>query len=228
MARILVVEDTRDLAEAVQYNLQLEGHDVEVAADGNAGLKAARERRPDLLILDLMLPGLDGFTVLERLRADGFTPPVLVLTARGEEADKVRGFRAGADQYLVKPFGLLELLERVRLLLRRWSAQQTGDGTLRIADIEIDPARRDVRRGGRAVQLSPRAFDLLLALVRRRGAVASRLELMQEVWGHRAAILSRTVDAHIAELRRKLEHDSAAPRIVLTVRKSGYRIDPDA
>jgi two-component system, OmpR family, alkaline phosphatase synthesis response regulator PhoP len=230
MARILVVEDTRELARAVQYNLELEGHVVEVAYEGPGGLQAARDRRPDLLILDLMLPGMDGYTVLETLRAEGFTRPVLVLTARGEETDKVRGFRAGADQYMVEPFGLMELLERVRLLLSRWSstADDRADVTIRVAGLEIDPAMRVVRRDGRTVQLSPKAFDLLLALVRRRGAVASRVELMHEVWGHRAAVLSRTVDTHIAELRRKLEDDSAHPRVVLTVWKRGYRIDPEA
>jgi DNA-binding response OmpR family regulator len=230
MARILVVEDTRELARAVQYNLELDGHEVEVAYDGQRGIAAARERRPDLLILDLMLPGIDGYAILETLRREGFTPPVLVLTARGEESDKVRGFRAGADQYMVKPFGLMELLERVRLLLRRWSAagDSPGSAAIRIANIEIDPAMRVVRRDGRPVHLSPRAFDLLLALAHRRGGVASRVELMREVWGHRAAVLSRTVDAHIAELRRTLEQDAAAPRIVLTVWKRGYRIDPQA
>lgn len=230
MARILVVEDTRELAHAVQYNLELEGHQVEVAFDGPGGLDAARARSPDLVILDLMLPGMDGYAVLETLRAEGFTRPVLVLTARGEETDKVRGFRAGADQYMVKPFGLLELIERVRLLLHRWSPSRdpAADATIRIADLEIDPAMRIVRRDGQPVQLSPRAFDLLLALVRRQGAVASRLELMQEVWGHRAAVLSRTVDTHIAELRRKLERDSARPRVILTVWKRGYRVDPQA
>jgi two-component system, OmpR family, alkaline phosphatase synthesis response regulator PhoP len=230
MARILVVEDTRELAHAVQYNLELEGHQVEVAFDGPGGLDAARATSPDLVVLDLMLPGMDGYAVLETLRSEGFTRPVLVLTARGEETDKVRGFRAGADQYMVKPFGLLELIERVRLLLHRWSPTRdpTADATIRIADLEIDPAMRVVRRDGQPVQLSPRAFDLLLALVRRRGAVASRLELMQEVWGHRAAVLSRTVDTHIAELRRKLERDSARPRVILTVWKRGYRVDPQA
>jgi two-component system, OmpR family, alkaline phosphatase synthesis response regulator PhoP len=227
VARILVVEDTRELAAAMQYNLELEGHEVELAFDGPAGLDAARRRRPDLVILDLMLPDLDGYAVLERLRADEFDAPVLILTARGEESDKVRGFRVGADQYMVKPFGLLELLERVRVLLRRWGASgKVRPELIRIADLEIDPASRLVRRAGEPVHLSPRAFDLLLALIRRRGTVASRLELMQEVWGHRAAVLSRTVDAHVAELRRKLEHDSAHPAIVLTVWKRGYRIDP--
>jgi DNA-binding response OmpR family regulator len=226
MANILVVEDNRELAQALQYNLELEGHVVAIALDGALGLAAATEQPPDLLVLDLMLPVMDGYTVLERLRRGGFQAPVLVLTARGEEADKVRGFRAGADQYLVKPFGLLELLERVRLLLRRWSRTPDRE-ILCVADLEIDTAARIVRRQGEVVMLSPKAFDLLVALTRRRGAVSSRLDLMREVWGHRAAVLSRTVDAHIAELRRKLEADPADPRIILTVWKAGYRIEMD-
>lgn len=221
-----MVEDNRELAQALQYNLELEGHTVDIALDGALGLAAAREHPPDLLVLDLMLPGLDGYTVLETLRRTGFQSPVLVLTARGEEADKVRGFRAGADQYLVKPFGLLELIERVRLLLRRWSREPERE-VLRVADLEIDTAARIVRRNAQTIILSPKAFDLLVALTRRRGAVSSRLELMREVWGHRAAVLSRTVDAHIAELRRKLEDDPADPRIILTVWKAGYRIAED-
>lgn len=136
----------------------------------------------------------------------------------------MRGFRAGAN--LVKPFGLMELIERARLLLRRWGPAAAGAAPIRVHDIEVDPASRVVRRGGDPVHLSPKAFDLLLALLRRRGAVATRVELMQEVWGHRAAVLSRTVDAHVAELRRALERDSARPRIILTVWKRGYRVDP--
>jgi DNA-binding response OmpR family regulator len=226
MARILVVEDNRELALAIQYNLEIEGHVVSIALDGALGLTAAKELHPELLILDLMLPSIDGYAVLETLRRSGFAAPVLILTAKGEEADKVRGFRAGADQYLVKPFGLLELLERVRLLLRRWSRTLDHE-VLCVAGLEIDTAARLVRREGEVVILSPKAFDLLVALTRRRGAVSTRLELMREVWGHRAAVLSRTVDAHVAELRRKLERDPADPRIIVTVWKVGYRINPD-
>jgi two-component system, OmpR family, alkaline phosphatase synthesis response regulator PhoP len=226
MSRILLVEDREEMAEAVRYNLDLEGHEVDVALDGRSGLEAGLSGKYDLVILDLMLPELDGYAVLERLRAAHVDIPILVLTARGEEADKVRGFRAGADQYLVKPFGLMELIERVRLLLRRWGREPASSAApIRLRDIEIDVASRVVRRGGVPVHLSPKAFDLLVALVRRRGAVATRLELMQEVWGYRAAVLSRTVDAHVAEIRRVLETESAAPKIVVTVRKRGYRID---
>jgi len=225
MATILVVEDNKEMALALQYNLELEGHAVEVAFDGAAGLDLSRSARPDLVVLDLMLPGIDGYAVLERLRRDGLRAPVLILTAKGEEADKVRGFRAGADQYLVKPFGLLELLERVRGLLRRWCGDADERPVIHVRDVEIDLAARVVRRADEEVVLSPKAFDLLVALARRNGAVGTRLDLMREVWGHKAAVMSRTVDAHVAELRRKLDRERDGPELVVTVWKSGYRLN---
>lgn len=221
---ILIVEDNAQLAAAICYNLEMEGYRVVHVADGPGGLEAARAGTPDLLILDVMLPGLDGFTILERLRGEGFEAPVLMLTARGEEADKVRGFRAGADQYLTKPFGLLELIERVKLLLRRRQVRFAGRERHTFGDIVVDVAARSVRRGGQEVSLPPKAFALLHALILRDGAAATRLELMKEVWGHRGAVLSRTVDAHVAHLRRKLENDPDSPRHILTVSKVGYRL----
>jgi DNA-binding response OmpR family regulator len=227
MARILVIEDNHDLAFGLRNNLEIEGYDVDVAADGPAGLARAREARPDLIVLDLMLPGMDGYRVLRSLREDGLTAPVLILTARGEEADKVRGFRLGADDYVTKPFGLLELMARVEALLRRSGAEPRGSAAppARFGEVEIDVATRTVRRAGQPVALTPMEFDLLVALARRRGALASRVELLKEVWGHSSAVLTRTVDTHIAELRRKLERDPSAPRHILTVRKVGYRLE---
>jgi DNA-binding response OmpR family regulator len=226
--RILVVEDNRDLAFGLRNNLEIEGYEVETAANGRAGLAAFARANPDLLILDLMMPEMDGFRVLRSLRQEGHTTPILVLTARGEEADKVRGLRLGADDYVTKPFGLLELLARVEALLRRAQTGRSpsGDvmGVQRFGVIEVDPAARTVRRASQSVELAPKEFDLLLALLRARGAVVPRLRLMQEVWGYSAAVVSRTVDTHIAELRRKLEQDPATPRHILTVRKTGYRI----
>ncbi|HVL66524.1 MAG TPA: response regulator transcription factor [Vicinamibacterales bacterium] len=226
MTRVLIIEDNHDLAFGLRNNLEIEGYTVDVAADGPSGLSAARQSPPDLVVLDLMLPGMDGYRVLRQLRDDGFSMPVLILTARGEEADKVLGFRLGADDYVTKPFGLLELLARVEALLRRTRAagRPAAPPVHRFGDVEVDESTRAVRRGGREVPLTPMEFDLLVALLRRRGAVASRLELLTEVWGHSSAVMTRTVDTHIGELRRKLEADPATPKHILTVRKAGYRL----
>jgi DNA-binding response OmpR family regulator len=221
-----VVEDNPDLAFGLRNNLEIEGYEVEVAQDGPRGLDRARESLPDLVILDLMLPGLDGYRVLRTLRSEGFQQPVLILTARGEEADKVMGFRLGADDYVTKPFGVLELLARVEALLRRVTRHETNGTSARdrFGDVEVDRASHAVFRQGAAVSLAPLEYQLLIALYDRRGAVVSRHDLMREVWGHSAMVVSRTVDTHILELRRKLESDPARPRHILTVRKAGYRL----
>jgi len=227
MTKILVVEDNADLAYGLKNNFEIEGYAVEVVEDGATGLLRARSGEPDLIVLDLMLPELDGYRVLRGLREEGVNVPVLILTARGEEADKVLGFRLGADDYVTKPFGVLELMARVSALLRRSAAAAAAPARAAVehfGDVEIDTAARLVRRGGEEIALTPMEFDLLLALLRRRGAVASRLDLLREVWGHTSAVLTRTVDTHIAELRRKLEGDPSVPRHILTVRKAGYRL----
>lgn len=228
---ILIVEDNPDLAYGLRTGLEIEGYEVAVAEDGETGLARAKQWLPDLVILDLMLPGMDGYRVLRSLRDDGLEMPVLILTARGQEADKVLGFRLGADDYVTKPCGVLELLARVGALLRRSRMSersvQAGLETMeRFGDVEINPASRTVTKKGEVVALSPKEFDLLLTLIRRRGAVASRVELLREVWGHRVEVMTRTVDIHIAELRRKLEDDPSAPRHILTVWKAGYRLEP--
>jgi len=227
--RVLVVEDNADLAYGLRNNLEIEGYKVDVAGDGTRGLALARTAGPDLIILDLMLPGMDGFRVLRALRDEGRRLPILVLTARGEESDKVRGLRLGADDYVTKPFGVLELLARVEALFRRAGAAAVTPATLaereRFGDVEVVPASRAVLRQGKAVTLTPKEYDLLIALLRRQGAVASRTELLTEVWGYSASVLSRTVDTHVAELRSKLEQDAAQPKHILTVRKAGYRLE---
>jgi len=230
MTRVLVVEDNVDLAFGLQTALEIEGYEVEVATDGRAGLARAREVEPDLVVLDLMLPELDGYSVLREARRTGLDMPVLILTARGEESDKVLGLDWGADDYVTKPFGTQELLARVRALLRRPRAEEEEPevqlAVERIGAIEIDPATHSVLKDGEPVSLTPKEFDLLLALVRRRGAVATRLELQKEVWEYEADVMTRTVDMHVAELRRKLEANPAKPRHILTVRKVGYRLEP--
>ena len=226
LAQILLIEDNEDLAFGLRNNLEIEGYGVEVVGDGAVGLARARALRPDLVVLDLMLPGLDGYRVLREMREEGLSMPVLILTARGEEADKVRGFRLGADDYVTKPFGVLELMARVEALLRRSGIGLMPAATIptRFGDVDVDVATRTVRKGGRMVALTAMEFNLLLALLERRGAVISRLELLKEVWGHASSVVTRTVDTHVAELRRKLEDDASRPRHLLTVRKAGYRL----
>jgi DNA-binding response OmpR family regulator len=224
--RILIIEDNPDLAFGLRATLEIEGYVVDVAADGRTGLASVRSGHPDLIILDLMLPEMNGYQVLRSLRENNDQTPVLILTARGEEADKVLGFRLGADDYVTKPFGRLELSARVAALLRRSGGVRPPSSAAveSFGDVEVHPASRTVLRGGDAVALTPKEFDLLLALIRRRGAVASRHELLREVWDHHAVVMTRTVDIHIAELRRKLEEDSSNPRHILTVWKAGYRL----
>jgi len=229
VTRILVVEDNEDLAFGLRNNLEIEGYEVATAKDGKLGLSTFQRVRPDLVILDLMLPEMDGFRVLRTLRENGHATPILVLTARGEESDKVRGLRFGADDYVTKPFGLLELLARVEALLRRAHSGRGGpdstpDEIFRFGSVAVDPAARTVHRDSQAIELAPKEFDLLICLLKARGAVVSRLRLLREVWGYSSAVVTRTVDTHIAELRRKLEQNPSSPQHIITVRKSGYRI----
>lgn len=228
MSRILIIEDNPDLAFGLRKTLEFEGYEVDIAEDGPTGLERARAGAHELIVLDVMLPGMDGFAVLKRLRGSGGQVPVLVLTARGDEADVVRGFEHGADDYVTKPFSTLELAARVRALLRR-STTAADEAESRIESfggVEIDTGSRTVHRDGEKVMLTPKEFDLLVALVRRRGDVASRTELLKEVWRYaNADIMTRTVDIHVAELRRKLERDASQPRHILTVRKAGYRLE---
>ncbi len=228
MKRILVIEDNVNLSYGIRNNLEIEGYEVEVASDGESGMASARASSPDLIVLDLMLPDMDGFRVLRGLRQSGQRAPILILTARSIESDKVRGLKLGADDYVTKPFGIPEFLARVEALLRRTNhtTERTGlKTTERFGVVRVDSLRRSVVRGGKAVALTPKEFDLLTALLRRRGAVASRRELLREVWGYPSSVSTRTLDTHVAELRRKLEEDPSAPRHIVTVRKTGYRLE---
>lgn len=227
MSRILIVEDNEDLAFGLRRTLEFEGYEVDVAEDGETGLEKVESFGPELILLDLMLPGKGGFQILRELREDGSRVPVLVLTARGEESDVVLGFDSGADDYVTKPFSTLELLARVRALLRRGRKGGGGiaDQAWGFGEIEVNPASRTVVRAGEPVRLTPKEFDLLTALFERQGAVASRAELLDEVWDYaNTDVPTRTVDIHMAELRRKLEEDPSDPTFLLTVRKAGYRL----
>jgi len=226
VSRILVVEDERNLALGLRANLEVEGHEAIVAHTGEAALAEAAAHTPDVIILDLMLPGMDGYEVLSTLRARGVNAPVLILSARAEEIDRVRGFRAGADDYVTKPFGVMELMLRVQALLRRANPASAASTVWKIGDVEVDTARRLVRRNGEEVSLTPRAFELLLELLGNADRPLTRHDLLRTVWGYDNSVTTRTVDAHIAELRRKLERDASDPQHILTVHKVGYRLRP--
>lgn len=230
--RILIVEDDATLLDVLKYNLLREGYGVLTAVDGVQALEVARSDKPDLVVLDIMLPKLDGLEVCRILRKD-MTVPILMLTAKTEEIDKVVGLELGADDYLTKPFSLRELLARIRAMLRRVEMvrqealpkQETVPQTIKIADLEIDFARHQVSRSGLALDLSSREFDLLAFLVRNRGQVFSRDHLLEKVWGYDYAGDSRTVDVHIRWLRQKVEDDPAHPRHLLTLRGVGYKFE---
>jgi two-component system alkaline phosphatase synthesis response regulator PhoP len=225
MTRVLVVEDNADLAFAVTTALQSEGFDVSVACTGPDGVDRARERDADLIILDLMLPGFDGYRVIRTLRGDGIETPILVLTARGEEADKVKGLRLGADDYVTKPFGAMELLARVDALLRRSRISAPAPVLDRFGEVEVNRAARTVKRRGGPVALTPKEYDLLIALMDRAGTVVPRGDLGSAVWRYQQDVSTRTVDIHVSELRAKLEPNPAQPVSIITVRKTGYRFE---
>ncbi|HVF40312.1 MAG TPA: response regulator transcription factor [Gemmatimonadaceae bacterium] len=230
MARVLIVEDSAELAAAIKHNLEFEGYEVLVAADGVSGIDAVRSFAPDLIILDVMLPGADGFQVLRTIRQDGVVTPVMMLTALGEEADQVRAFRLDADQYVTKPFRLVELLERIAMMLRRSAvtgapAGKPAGDVLRFGDVSADPASRKVTKAGVEISVTPRALDLLFALAARPGVVFTRQDLLRLVWKHQADVVTRTVDSHISELRQKLEDRPDEPKHIVTVWKAGYRFE---
>jgi DNA-binding response OmpR family regulator len=227
---ILIIEDNETLALGLRTSLEVEGYKVTCVTDGSEALTWLDQHTPDLIVLDLMLPGLNGFEVLRRYRGRGGRAAVLILSARDQEVDKVQGFRIGADDYVVKPVGVLELLARVEAIIRRVSltANGTGDGPPRtalhrFADVLVDLRTRTVLRGGNSVDLSPMEFDFLAYLIESGGDIVSRETLMQQVWRYSIGVTSRTVDLHVARLRNKLEPDPAQPRHLITVRKAGYR-----
>ena len=222
MSRILLVEDSQDLADGLINNLEMEGHEVVHVARGDEAVEAFRSSRPQLVVLDMMLPVMDGFSVLERIRADDGETPVLCLTARGAEVDKVRALRSGADDYVTKPFGLMELLARVEALLRRFTPKTVS--VIELGEVSINVPDRTVLHHGKPVALSPKEFDLLLTLAMRPNEVISRQRLMKEVWGHGGRVVSRTVDTHVATLRSKLEEDPAHPKLIVTSWKAGYKL----
>jgi DNA-binding response OmpR family regulator len=222
-----VIEDNRNLATGLRNNLEIEGYTVDVAVDGASGLAAARASSPDLIILDLMLPEMDGYRVLRTLREEGVDTPVLILSARGEEADKVLGFHLGADDYVPKPFSPRELLARLRAVMRR--AQPAASGAeIVLGRLAIDVGARQVRVGSEPADLTGLEFDILLALARRPGRVVPRETLLGEAGRQDVTVSDRTVDVHVSHLRRKLGDDPKTPRLIKTVRGVGYVLSPEA
>jgi DNA-binding response OmpR family regulator len=223
--RILVVEDDATIRSGLRDALRSEGYEVLEAADGREGLDKGLREDPDLIILDLMLPGIDGTEVLRRLRKDAVETPVLVLTARGLEEDRVKGFALGADDYVVKPFSLAELLARVASRLRAWDRERglSGRRMLRLGGVVVDFAARTARKGDEEINLTPTEIDLLSFLAERRGKAVSRAEILRAVW--KVDVTDRVIDMAVLNLRRKLEEDPAEPRHIVSVRGFGYRLE---
>jgi DNA-binding response OmpR family regulator len=227
MARILIAEDELGIAIAIEDDLTLEGYEVEVVADGDAAARRGREGNFDLLLLDVMLPFKTGFDVCRELRRAGMTAPILMLTARAQESDKVMGLDLGADDYLTKPFSPHELRARIRALLRR-SAVPGAAQVFSFGDVEVDFARGELRRSGRPLEISALEFKLLSAFIRNRGRLLSRDQLLDQVWGRGVAVTERVVDNQVLSLRKKIEPDPGEPKVLVSVRGLGYRFDPGA
>ena len=224
LVKILVVDDEPTLIATLKYNLEQENFEVFTASDGDQALESARANRPDLVVLDLMLPGLNGLDVCRILRKET-SVPVIMLTAKDTEVDKVVGLEIGADDYVTKPFGMQELMARVRALLRRaGDAPRSGDSATS-GDITLDTNRREAVRAGESVHLKPKEYELLLYFMRHPGRVFTREQLLNDIWGYEFAGDTRTVDVHIRWLRQKIEDNPSAPKRLVTVRGTGYRFE---
>ncbi len=226
MKTILVVEDDLAILRGLKDNLEFESYDVLTAEDGERGYALLKEKKPDLVILDIMLPKMSGHELCRKVRGEGLTTPILMLTARGEEKDRVTGLDLGADDYVTKPFSVPELMARVRALIRRVQQSKTGDlpAELRFDDVIIDFKRFEAKKAGRVLEMSRKEFGVLRLLAARAGEVVRRDELLDEVWGYDQYPTTRTVDNHIALLRGKLEEDPTNPRRILTIYGVGYRL----
>jgi len=223
MSSILIVEDDEGIAMGLEDDLRLDGYEVAVARDGEDGVRRARERTFDLIVLDLMLPRKDGYQVCRELRHAGIATPIIMLTARTQDAEKVLGLEMGADDYVTKPFNPMELRARIKAVLRRASGQLPRLYTF--GDIEVDFRRCEVKRAGTVVDISSLEFKLLTAFIEQRGRVLSRDQLLDAAWGSDVHVTDRAVDNHVVGLRRKIEADPAEPRFIISVRGMGYRFD---
>ncbi len=223
MSRLLIVEDDQAMAVALRDGFEYEGYQVQVAKDGETGLRLAREKDLDIIILDVMLPKLSGLDICKRLRADGNQIPIILLTARGQEIDKVLGLKLGADDYVTKPFSFMELAARVEAVLRRASSRVEKIEDFQFGDVALDFKKFVATKGGQPLTLSPREFKILQYFIEHRGEVVTRDQLLDTVWGYDSFPLTRTVDTHIAKLRHKIEDDPATPHFIITVHRAGYK-----
>ena len=223
MAKVLIIEDEPNMVLGLKDSCEYEGYEVAVARNGKEGLEKATTEKPDIILLDVMLPLMSGIDVCRTLRTRGIETPILMLTARSQEMDKVVGLEVGADDYVTKPFSIKELLARIRAHLRRATKQVVDIESFSFGDIELNFKKYAARKGGQALDLSAREFEILRYLIRRRGEIVTRDQLLDEVWGYRSTPVTRTVDNHIARLRQKIEEDPSEPQHIVTVHRIGYR-----
>lgn len=233
MRRVLIVEDDEAMSVALRDGLEYEGFAVSLATDGETGLRLASTESPDLILLDVMLPKITGLDICRKLRGDGNSVPIIMLTARGQEIDKVLGLKMGADDYVTKPFGFMELMARVEAVLRRCVAPAPGPAAAEpgpprldscgFGDVTLDFKAHEAWKGGRPIDLSPREFQLLAYFIQHRGEVVTREHLLDTVWDYNAIPFTRTVDMHIAKLRKKIEDNPSDPRHIITVHRLGYK-----
>jgi DNA-binding response OmpR family regulator len=228
MGKVLIVEDDQAMAVALRDGFEYEGYNVQVARDGSSGLRLAGEKQLDVIILDVMLPKLSGFDICKQLRSAGNQTPIIMLTARGQEIDKVLGLKIGADDYVTKPFSFMELMARVEALLRRTSKHTEPVVSFRFGDVAVNFRKFEVTRNGEPLELSPREFKILKYFIEHRGDVVTRDQLLDAVWGYGSFPLTRTVDMHIAKLRHKIEDTPSDPRHIITVHRVGYKFIPRA
>ena len=222
MPRVLIIEDEPDMQLGLRDTCEYEGYEVLVASDGESGVQQTLKNQPDLILLDVMLPKMSGLDVCRRLRNEGIRTPIVMLTARGQEIDKVIGLEVGADDYVTKPFGVKELLARMRAHLRR-NGSRTSIERFSFDDVELNFKTYEARKAGKAIEISPREFETLRFLILHEGEVVTRDQLLEQVWGYNVFPLTRTVDNHIAKLRHKLEASPADPRHILTIHRVGYK-----
>ena len=223
MKKILIIEDEENMVEGLRFNLEARDYVVIAALDGETGLKKAAEEQPDLIILDLMLPGMNGYEVCKKLKESNPDIPIVMLTAKSQEADIITGLDLGADDYITKPFSVLELLARINALLRRSNSNSSIPEVFQVGDLEINFKKYEAHKQGKALKLSPREFEILRHLIENQGEVVSRDDLLNRVWGYESFPYTRTIDAHIATLRKKIEDRPEKPALIITIHGIGYK-----